>query len=226
MAARIVPFGLYAVFLFIGQMVGWLEQVTGWPLLSGDTIRLWLYPIKTLVVAAALAWFWRQYDELQWPPRLPVRHLIVTTIAGILVYFAWVRMDWSWAMQGSPSSGYNPFMVDGPASYLLTAFRLGGAGIVVPVMEELFWRSFVLRYLISPRFEAIPLGTFTPFSFLAVVALFGVEHDLWLAGMMAGAVYGLLLALTKNLWTCIGAHAITNFALGIHVLVTREWSWW
>lgn len=226
MAARIVPFGLYAVFLLMGQMVVWLEQVTGWPLLSGDTIRLWLYPIKTLVVAAALAWFWHQYDELQWPPRLPVRHLIVTTIAGILVYFAWVRMDWSWAMQGSPSSGYNPFMVDGPASYLLTAFRLGGAGIVVPVMEELFWRSFVLRYLISPRFEAIPLGTFTPFSFLAVIALFGVEHDLWLAGMMAGAVYGLLLVQTKNLWTCIGAHAITNFALGIHVLVTREWSWW
>ncbi|MBS0150397.1 MAG: CAAX prenyl protease-related protein [Nitrospira sp.] len=226
MAARVVPFGLYALFLFIDQMIGWLERAAGWPSSSGDPLHLWLYPIKTLVVAAALAWFWRQYDELQWPPRLPIQHLILITAVGVLVYLAWVRMDWSWAMQGTPSSGYNPFAVDGPASYLLIVFRLCGAAIVVPIMEELFWRSFVLRYLISSRFETIPIGTFTPFSFIAVITLFGVEHDLWLAGMMAGAIYGLLLVQTRNLWACIVAHAITNFVLGIHVLVTREWSWW
>jgi CAAX prenyl protease-like protein len=226
MTARTVPFLLYALFLLLGQAVGWLEQATGWPTLSGDTIHLWLYPIKTLVVAAALVWFWRQYDELPWPPKLPVQSLILTIAVGVLVYIAWVRMDWSWATQGTPSSGYNPFAVHSPTSYLLAAIRLCGAAIVVPVMEELFWRSFVLRYLISSRFETIPIGTFRPFSFVAVVALFGVEHDLWLAGMMAGAAYGFLLIKTQNLWTCIGAHAITNFVLGIHVLVTKEWSWW
>jgi hypothetical protein len=64
MAARVIPFALHALFLLMGQLVGWLEEATGWPVLSRDTIRLWLYPIKTLVVTAALAWFWRQYDEL------------------------------------------------------------------------------------------------------------------------------------------------------------------
>ena len=140
MTARIVPFGLYALFLLLSQMVGWVEQATGLPPSSGDSIRLWLYPIKTLVVAAALAWFWHQYDEIQWPPKLPVRSLMLTTAVGVLVYLAWVRMDWSWAMQGTPSSGYNPFAVQSPTSYLLAAFRLCGATIVVPVMEELFWR--------------------------------------------------------------------------------------
>lgn len=226
MAARIIPFGLYIFFLFVGQAVEWLEQTTGWQPLPEESVRLWLYPIKTLVVAAALTWFWRQYDELQWPPKLPLRSLVLTIVVGALVYFAWVRMDWSWAIQGTPSSGYNPFAVHSPTSYLLVAFRLCGAAIVVPVMEELFWRSFVLRYLISSRFETVPIGTVTPFSFVAVVALFGVEHDLWLAGMMAGAAYGLLLAQTRNLWACIGAHAITNTGLGIHVLITQEWSWW
>ncbi|HMS84471.1 MAG TPA: CAAX prenyl protease-related protein [Nitrospira sp.] len=226
MAARIIPFGLYILFLFLDQAVRWSEQATGWPPSLGNTVRLWLYPFKTLVVVIALVWFWRQYDELRWPPRLSIRALMLTTTVGVLVYVAWVRMDWPWAMQGSSSAGYNPFTADGSSGYLLAAFRLCGATLVVPIMEELFWRSFVMRYLISSRFDRVPLGAITPFSFAAMVVLFGIEHDLWLAGMMAGVAYGLLLVRTKNLWACIGAHAITNLALGIHVLVTKEWGWW
>ncbi len=226
MVARTVPFALYLLFLLLGQAVNWWEQATGCPPSSGDTVRLWLYPIKTLVVATALVWFWRQYDELRWPPKLSIRSLMLTTTVGILVYIAWVRIDWSWAMQGPPSAGYNPFTVDGSSGYLLAAARLCGATLVVPVMEELFWRSFMMRYLISSRFDTVPLGTVTPFSFTTMVVLFGVEHDLWLAGVMAGVAYGLLLVQTQNLWTCIGAHATTNLALGIHVFVTKEWGWW
>jgi CAAX prenyl protease-like protein len=93
-------------------------------------------------------------------------------------------------------------------------------------MEELFWRSFLIRYLISSKFESVPVGAVTPFSFVATVVLFGLEHDLWLAGMVAGAAYTGLLVYTKRLWPCILAHALTNFALGIHVLMTHEWKWW
>ena len=49
---------------------------------------------------------------------------------------------------------------------------------------------------------------------------------LWLAGMLAGVAYTLLLYWTGRLWPCIFAHAVTNLALGIHVLVTGEWEWW
>jgi CAAX prenyl protease-like protein len=93
-------------------------------------------------------------------------------------------------------------------------------------MEELFWRSFLLRYLISPRFKTVRLGALTPFSFVVTVVLFGLEHDLWLAGMMAGVAYTLLLNRTGNLWSCVLAHAVTNLALGVHVLMTEEWRWW
>ena len=101
-----------------------------------------------------------------------------------------------------------------------------GAVIVVPIMEELFWRSFLIRYLVTPTFTTVRLGTFTPLSGGATVVLFGLEHHLWLAGMMAGAIYNLLLYKTRRLWPCILAHAITNLLLGIHVLVTGEWHWW
>ena len=55
---------------------------------------------------------------------------------------------------------------------------LASISAVVPVMEELFWRSFVIRYVISPRFETVPIGAFTPLSFAATVVLFGVELEI------------------------------------------------
>ncbi len=226
MAARIVPFGVYMLFLLGAQALGWLGQVNGWQPSLTESIQLWIYPVKTLVVVAALLYYWSQYDELSWPPKLSFSSLTLAIGTGVFVYLAWVRMDWSWAMQGERPSGYDPFFQQGAGGYVLAACRLFGAAIVVPIMEELFWRSFLMRYLISSRFETVLLGTMTPLSFGLMVVLFGVEHDLWLAGMMAGAAYGLLLARTRNLWACVIAHGITNLTLGIHVLVTHEWHWW
>ena len=109
---------------------------------------------------------------------------------------------------------------------MLATVRLIGAALVVPIMEELFWRSFLLRYLITPKFTTIPVGTFTPMSWLITIVLFGLEHHLWFAGMVAGLAYTLLCYLTGRLWPAIIAHGVTNLCLGIHVLVTEEWYWW
>ena len=144
---------------------------------------------------------------------------------GVFVYLAWVRMDWSWATQGEVA-GYNPFQAGGEVGVVLAGIQLLGAAAVVPIMEELFWRSFLLCYINSARFDRVPLGRFTPGSFIVTVVLFGLEHQLWLAGMLAGVAYTLLLYPTGRLWSCVLAHAVTNLALGIHVLVTGEWQWW
>ena len=93
-------------------------------------------------------------------------------------------------------------------------------------MEELFWRSFLIRWVINPDFEKVALGTFSLGSFAATVILFGLEHHLWLAGIMAGVAYYALLYKTKRLGPCVMAHSTTNLALGIHVLATEEWQWW
>ena len=93
-------------------------------------------------------------------------------------------------------------------------------------MEEIFWRSFLIRYIISSDFEKIPIGRFTWSSFLISTVLFGLEHNLFLAGMMAGIAYNLLLYRTKSLAHCIFAHAVTNLLLGIYVLATGKWQFW
>ena len=222
---RVLPFAVYIGFLALSELIGWLSPHFPAVAALGASATLWLYPLKTAAVLAVLLYFWPRYDELNGTPKLTPRDVLIAVAVGVFVYLIWVRMDWPWAQQGQ-ASGYNPFLAGEVMGGVLATVRLLGAGLLVPVMEELFWRSFLLRYLISPRFEAVPLGTFTILSFVATVVLFGLEHHLWLAGMMAGAAYTLLLYTTKRLWPCIIAHAVTNLVLGFHVLLTHEWTWW
>jgi len=224
-AARILPFAVYLSFLALAEIIMWgsTGEEHGWV----DHVDLWLYPLKIAAVLGLLLYFWPHYSELKGRIIRDRQEGILAITVGVLVYAAWVRMDWSWAMQGdTPGDGYDPFQVGTGAGVILAIVRIFGASVVVPVMEELFWRSFLIRYLISSKFESVAIGTFSAFSFVTTVVLFGLEHDLWLAGMMAGVAYTALLYYTKRLWPCILAHAVTNFALGIHVLATGQWRWW
>ena len=224
---RVLPFAVYLAFLAFDQAMTWattnihsLESLTG-------QLDLWLYPVKTAVVMGLLIGFWPKYKELKDNARADHKGLYLAVAVGLAVYVAWVRMDWPWAVQGrGEASGYDPFRAGARWGVAFAVIRLFGASVVVPIMEELFWRSFLLRYLISPQFETVRLGALTPFSFLATTILFGLEHDLWFAGMTAGMAYTLLLNRTGDLWSCIVAHAVTNFTLGVHVLITGEWKWW
>lgn len=227
MAARILPFAVYLSFLVLVQVIPSFIATSpsqhGW----AGYIDLWLYPLKTAAVLGLLVYFWPEYRELKGKVINSRSEAILAIAVGLLVYAAWVRMDWSWAMQGDGTAqGYDPYRHGAGTGIVLAGIRLFGASVVVPIMEELFWRSFLIRYLVSSKFESVALGTFTVFSCAATVVLFGLEHDLWLAGIMAGVAYTGLLYYTKRLWPCIVAHAVTNFALGIHVLVTGEWRWW
>lgn len=219
---RLVPFALFMAFIALESGLHWLLSPT-----ASESPRpfLWLYPVRTVVVLASLIYYWPAYRELRQPLCLNGREGLLIAVVGVGVYLAWVRMDWPWAMQGQPT-GYNPLQTAGSAGVALAAIRLFGAAVVVPIMEELFWRSFLIRYMVAAPFVSVRLGTFTPLSFGATVVLFGLEHHLWLAGVMAGVAYTLLLYQTHRLWPCILAHAITNLVLGIHVLVTHEWHWW
>ena len=211
---RILPFAAYMAFIGVSSLL---------PVDAGA--ELWLYPIKTLVVLGLLVYFWSSYQELQRPIFTDAKDAGLGIGVGVVVYVLWVRMDWAWAIQGE-LTGYNPFEEGNGIGWGLAAVRILGASIVVPLMEELFWRSFLIRWVVNPDFEKVTFGTFTLGSFAATVVLFGLEHNLWLAGMMAGVAYNCLYYQTRRLWPCVVAHATTNFILGIHVMTTQEWQWW
>lgn len=214
---RIFPFAAYMGFIGLSAVLVGSE--------AEGTFDVWSYPIKTLVVAGLLVFFWSRFQELKSPIFVNWQEALVTVGVGLGVYALWVRMDWPWAIQGELSD-YNPFLAGPTLGIVLAVIRIFGASVIVPIMEELFWRSFLIRYIVNANFETVRLGTFTIGSFAATVVLFGLEHNLWLAGMMAGICYSGLLYWTGRLWPCIIAHGITNFVLGIHVLTTGEWYWW
>ena len=218
---RIIPFAVYMGFIGLSPILtGLFSSAQG-----GETLDLWVYPVKTAVVGGLLLFFWLKFEELKTPVLANWQEGLWVLGIGGLVYALWVRMDWSWAIQGE-LTGYDPFQDGQSIGFVLAGIRIFGASVVVPIMEELFWRSFLIRWIVNTRFESVPLGTFTVGSFLITVVLFGLEHNLWLAGMLAGAAYNVLLYRTGRIWPCILAHGLTNLLLGVHVLVTQEWQWW
>jgi len=185
-----------------------------------------IYIVKTILVGALL-WFWRREYAGDLAPKLIPAGYLIATGAGLLALALWIMPENILTQIGKPP-GFNPYSFGWPQEAVpgLIAVRLAGAAVVVPVMEELFWRSFIFRYAINPDFRSVRLGTFSIFSFAAVVVLFGLEHHRVIQGMLAGIIYTWLVISQKSLRGCILAHAVTNLGLGIYVLWTENWIFW
>ncbi|MDY6823644.1 MAG: CAAX prenyl protease-related protein [Thermodesulfobacteriota bacterium] len=211
-APYVVPF-----VLFLGLTV----PVTWFPGLAHL-----LYIAKTLLVGGVM-WAWRRRYAADFLPGLSWTEYIVATAAGLAVLPVWILPETILPQLGT-ATGFNPYAFGYPplAVPAVIGVRLLGAALVVPIMEELFWRSFLQRYLVNPDFQKVSLGAFTWFSFLAVVVLFGLEHNRWIQGIFAGVVYGFLVIRQKSIRGCVIAHVVTNLGLGLYVITTGSWYFW
>ncbi|HEY0063901.1 MAG TPA: CAAX prenyl protease-related protein [Telluria sp.] len=212
---RVAPFLVYLGFLLLAELLARAG-------VAASSLRC-LYPLKTVAVAATLALFWRHYTELH-RPRLCAAWTALSLAAGLLVFVLWINLTAGWMLIGTPG-GFDP-RTDGRLDLLLVVLRIAGAALVVPVMEELFWRSFLLRWLDNMDFERVDAARVSLRSLAIAAVLFGFEHNLWLAGIVAGLAYSLLYMRSRSLWTAVIAHAVTNGVLGIWVVMTLNWSFW
>ncbi len=213
--ARVLPFALYMVFLAIE---GWVADSV-----PGIDVR-WLYPVKIVAVIGAL-WYYRAvYTELAIRPN---RYWagFAAPLLGVIVFVLWINMDHGWMNLGG-GAGFDPRNDIGALDWPLVLTRLAGAALVVPLMEELFWRSFLLRWIQEVRFLALEAAQIGLRAILISSVLFGLEHSLWLAGIVAGLAYAWLYRASGNLWVPIVAHAVTNLVLGLWVLNTGQWQFW
>lgn len=176
----------------------------------------WLYAVKVLAIGATLWWFRDVYrplvTELSWSS-VPV---------GLAVGALWILTD--------PGRGQETplgdWIVSVPAWMVAIWLTLRAVGTValVPVAEELAFRGFLARWLVSTRFERVDFGQFTPLAFVGSSLAFGLVHERWLAAFLAGAVYALLMYRTKRLSDPIVAHAVTNLAIVVWAGATQQWS--
>ncbi len=193
-----------------------------------------LYPLKALATGMCLWWMRDEFKSLSW------RWSWLALIIGVVVVVQWIGMEMffkaNWHYPPLPMVGgdawdaeniFNPveeFGGRGVSFWLWIAFRMAGAVIVVPVMEELFWRGFLLRMLVGRYFERVTLGEFTWFSCLAVAGLFALAHPWYISAFVCALFYNWLLYKTKSILACIVAHSLTNLLLWIYIL--RFDAWW
>ena len=212
---RILPFLVYLLFIAVVDLLGRFG-------VPAQQLR-WLYAVKIIAVLATLLLCWRHYTELhRW--RVSALWSALAIGAGMLVFVLWIALGAGWMVVGTPA-GFDP-RTGGQIDWLMVAVRIGGAALVVPVMEELFWRSFLMRWLDAVDFLAVDPGQVRLQSVAIAAVLFGFEHNQWLAGIVAGLVYSALYLRQKSLWTPILAHAVTNGVLGLWIVHTASWSYW
>jgi len=176
-----------------------------------------LYPLG-LIVTCGLLWRYRKYyDDLSWTfaPR--------AVAIGVTVFALWIALE-PWKSGQTPPTAPVPLAGAGAVAWVIA--RALGSVIVTPLVEELAFRGYLTRRLMAADFKSVPQGTFSWPSFLVSSSLFGILHDRWIAGIIAGMFYALALYGRRKLSDAVLAHATTNALIAAHVLASGKWSLW
>jgi hypothetical protein len=213
--AYILPMGVFLAFTWVGGQ---------WPAIYPMT-----YFAKTFFTAALLWGLRSHYTKISWD------WAWLGMLVGVVGVVQWVGMEtlilhyWP----NYPRMSHEAFIPsehfhDRTQMWLYLTVRWSGASLVVPVMEELFWRDFLWRTVLAPNdFKLAAIGEWSLSTFLIVAVAFGAGvHVEWMTAIVWGMMIGLLLVWTRSLGACICAHAVTNFLLGAYVLYSGRWIFW
>ena len=187
------------------------------------------YPVRVVVLSVILFVFSRNVIDLR------STHLLGSVILGVAVFVIWIgpdllipgyRQHWLFqnAILGRISAPVAEQIIMSPVVLWTRILR---AVVLVPIIEELFWRAWLMRWLISPRFEQIKLGAYAPMAFWITAVLFASEHGpYWDVGLITGVIYNWWMVRTRSLGDCILVHAVTNACLCGYVVATKHWEYW
>jgi CAAX protease family protein len=214
---RTVPFIIFLVLTFCQDAFG-------------GTARYWFYVAKTVAAAWAIWEMWPWVEEMRW------RVSLASFVVGFLAFAIWVWLDdllrllsidpafLKLRLPGMPWNPHEEFEPDWAHFFIGT--RIAGSALVVPALEEVFYRSFLYRYIIKKDFERVGLGYFRWIPFIVTSVIFGFEHREWLTGILCGFLYQWLVYKKRRLGDAMTAHGITNLLLGIWVVWQNEWHFW
>jgi exosortase E/protease (VPEID-CTERM system) len=201
---------------YLGPLLALLATMMITGLFSAGFDRL--YPLRVITSAVILWHFRHRYTDLRWTWTWEA------TGIGILVFAIWMALEPA-PTAADPLGRWLATLPIGSASAWL-ALRVVGSTIVVPLAEELAFRGFLIRRLITADFTETTPGRFTRWSFLISSVLFGALHGRWLAGLLAGMLYAGALYRRRELSDAVVAHATTNGLIATYVLATGSWSMW
>jgi len=222
MAVRFPALPYVAPFLTFIALMG-VEKLTGLP-------TTWMYPVRAVATLAVLLAVSRAPLSVR-----PTRPLASVAL-GAAVFVLWIGPDvlfgpgyrHFWLFQNSitgAAASSIPLVLRHRFWFL--ALRTASCALLVPPMEELFWRGWAMRWVIASDFRKIPLGTYQASAFWLVALMFAAEHGpYWEVGLATGIIYNWWMVRTRTLADCIVAHAVTNGLLSAYVLATHQFQYW
>lgn len=185
----------------------------------------WLYALQALG-AGSLLLLWRaRYRELRVAPGDALKWALAAGI-GAGVFLLWIHATLDWMQLPGEAPTFVPTAEDGRLQWDLIALRAAGAVVVVPLMEELFWRSFLMRWVERREFLTLHPRQVGAYGLLVSSSVFALAHTLWFAALVAGLAYAWLYRRTGNLWFPVAAHALTNGLLAAYVVQRSAWQFW
>jgi hypothetical protein len=211
----VLPFGVFVALIAVGNVLPFSP-------LAIEMLRLAVMLAVIFGVARpVLDWRVRQWGG--------------SLMTGLLIFIVWITPDLLFpayrhsflfdnAITGTAKSSLaESVRHDGPVLFLRTL----RAVLIVPIVEELFWRGWLMRWVIAKDFESVPLGTYTGMSFWIVAVLFASEHGpYWDVGLAAGILFNWWMIRTKRLGDLMVAHAVANAALSAYVIAAGKWEYW
>ena len=228
------------IFRYAAPFATWIALQTALPATAGA------YAVRTVATALVGVWcLWNVRSRsgksaaspnaahLGEAALSPLR-LFLGLLIGVVVTVLWIAPECSsfyrtwfcWPIGSLPPAPTAPSpYAPSVCGWALTVAKLIGSAFVIAPVEEVFFRSFLYRWLQKRDFLSIPLSRFNLSAFLWMVFLFTLEHDRPLAAAMAGALYG-LAAIRFGLASAIVAHVTTNLLLALYVINRGAWAFW
>jgi exosortase E/protease (VPEID-CTERM system) len=182
----------------------------------------YFYPVRILVAAAAVWGFRQYYARFDLRQGFPWQAVAI----GVVVFALWLAL--APARDSARNAAFARALGDLgalPRACWFT-FRVLGAVLVVPLVEELAFRGYLQRRMLAEDFTEVSPRRFSWLSLIATSLAFGSLHASWVAGAIAGAAYSLATYARGFLGDAVVAHATTNALLAAWVLAFQRWDLW
>ena len=185
--------------------------------------------VRVVVVGAAIFAFSRGVLDFR------VRTFLPTAAIGVLIFAIWIAPDLLsstyrhsiFLENAITGKVMTSFSEESRSSALVSALRILRTAILVPIVEELFWRGWLMRWLIDSDVNKVTLGAYSAASFWIVALLFAAEHGpYWDVGLISGVIFNAWMIRTRSLGDLIFSHAVANGCLCAYVLATAKWEYW
>lgn len=211
--ARVAPYVLIVVLTFLQDA-------------GGGATRYWMYLAKMLAGA------WCVWEMRSLVPEMKWAFSWEAVVAGVLVFVIWVGLDPYYPKSellfkvGDPWNPMKHFGEGAAMGWFFVAVRTVGSAVIVPPIEEACYRSFLYRWFVKKDFQSMPFSRFHGLSLIVTSLIFAFVHYQWLAGILCGVIYQLLVIRKNRLGDAMTAHAITNFLLGLWIVAKGQWHFW